>query len=96
MISEFAILYIKNGQNASFEVDFEKAGRYIKANKGYIGHSLKKCIEVENKYILQVEWQQLEDHTIGFRESEHYLSWKKLLHHYYDPFPVVEHYQTII
>ncbi len=39
---------------------------------------------------------KLDDHTIGFRQSGQYLEWKKLLHNYYNPFPTVEHYETII
>jgi heme-degrading monooxygenase HmoA len=56
---------------------------------------LRKCLEQENKYILLVEWGNLEDHTIGFKQSEEYLNWKKLLHHY-EPFPIIEHFETII
>lgn len=96
MILEVAILYIKKGEELLFEKDFEIAGQYISSINGYIGHSLRKCIELENKYILLVDWKKIEDHTIGFRESEQYLEWKKLLHHYYDPFPVVEHFETIL
>ncbi len=94
MILEDAILNVKSGQEIQFENDFEKAGQYISSIKGYIGHSLRKCIE--NKYILLVDWKKLEDHTVGFRESKEYLKWRELLHHYYDPFPTVEHYVTII
>lgn len=68
----------------------------ISAIGGYVGHSLRKCIEQENKYILLVDWEKLEDHTIGFRESEQYLEWKRILHHCYDPFPVVEHFEMIL
>jgi heme-degrading monooxygenase HmoA len=62
---------------------------------GYLGHQLQKCLEVPNRYILLVRWSKLEDHIIGFRESASYLTWKKLLHHFYDPFPVVEHYSMV-
>jgi len=79
-----------------FEKDFQTAGLYISSIKGHIKHSLSKCVEQPNKYFLLVEWETLEDHTVGFRESPQYLEWKKLLHRYYDPFPVVEHYTTII
>ena len=95
-ILETAILYVKHDLKARFEADFGKAGQYISATKGYIKHSLSNCIEHPDKYLLLVEWETLEDHTIGFRESPQYLEWKKLLHHYYEPFPVVEHYSTII
>lgn len=96
MILEVAILSVKNGQEEQFEKDFEIAGRYISSIDGYLKHSLLKCLEKNNKYILIVDWQNLEDHTIGFRQSTQYLEWKKLLHHYYAPFPTVEHYEIIL
>lgn len=96
MILEVAILNVKSGQEKQFEIDFATAGQFISSIKGYTGHSLRKCLEQTNKYILLVEWENLEDHTIGFRQSAEYLEWKKILHHYYDPFPTVEHYETII
>src|SRR4051812_26297492 len=96
MILEVAILNVKEGQELQFESDFAIAGQYISSIKGYIKHSLRRCLEQNNKYILLVDWENLNDHTISFRQSPQYLEWKKLLHHYYDPFPTVEHYQTII
>ena len=96
MILEVAMLHIKAGLEEQFENDFAIAGQYISAINGYLGHSLRKCMEQDNKYILLVKWCRLEDHTIGFRKSDEYLEWKKLLHHYYDPFPVVEHFETVI
>lgn len=96
MILEVAILNVIEGKESQFENDFKIAGKYISAIDGYLKHTLKKCVEQKNKYILLVEWNTLEDHTIGFRESEQYQEWKKMLHHYYDPFPTVEHYETII
>ncbi len=96
MILEVAMLQVIAGKEKSFEQDFDTAGQYISSIKGYIKHSLKKCIELPNKYILLVEWETLEDHTIGFRQSAAYLEWKKLLHHYYDPFPTVEHFEEVV
>jgi heme-degrading monooxygenase HmoA len=96
MILEVATLNVKTGQEKQFESDFAIAGRFISSINGYVSHSLRKCLEQENKYILLVDWKNLTDHTIGFRQSPQYLEWKKLLHHYYDPFPRVEHYETII
>ena len=63
---------------------------------GYVSHDLQKCLEIKNQYLLLVNWQTLTDHTIGFRQSAEYATWKKLLHHFYEPFPTVEHYQTVI
>ncbi len=92
MILEVAILNIVKGRQDEFESAFQKAKEILKLSRGYIGHQLQKCIEVNNKYILLVTWQTLEDHTEGFRKGISYQEWKALLHHFYDPFPTVEHY----
>ncbi|MGC6432205.1 MAG: antibiotic biosynthesis monooxygenase family protein [Jejuia sp.] len=93
MILEVAILNIKGGLSDAFETNFKKAESIIASMKGYISHQLKKCIEQDDKYILLVNWETIEDHKIGFRQSEKYQEWKVLLHHFYEPFPVVEHYK---
>jgi len=95
MILEIAILDIKPGLESDFEKSFLVARKIIASMKGHISHELKRCIENKSRYVLLVKWDNLEDHTIGFRESKEYQEWKKLLHHYYDPFPTVEHYQSI-
>ena len=95
MILEVAILDIIPNQNRDFEAAFAKATPIISSMKGYISHELQHCLEKENRYILLVKWETLEDHTVGFRQSEEYQTWKKLLHHFYEPFPTVEHYQAI-
>jgi heme-degrading monooxygenase HmoA len=95
MITEIAVLFVKENQNHQFEADFKEAGKCISAIPGYKKHALQKCLEVSNKYVLLVEWDKLEDHTIGFRQSSEYLEWKRLLHHYYDPFPIVEHFVQV-
>ena len=96
MILEVAILYVRTNFENQFEKDFLIAGKYISSVNGYKGHTLKKCIEQQNKYILLVDWETIENHSIGFRTSEAYIKWKELLHHYYEPFPTVEHYETVI
>lgn len=93
MILEVAILQIRSGQAREFESAFEKAQSIIASMPGYIGHELQRCLEVTDKYILLVRWQSIEDHEIGFRQSSQYQEWKRLLHHFYEPFPVVEHFE---
>lgn len=95
MITEIALLTIRPGQSAAFEEAFIEAQPIIEAARGYIQHELQQCIEQEDKYLLVVRWKTIEDHNTGFRQSAGYQEWKKLLHHFYDPFPVVEHYTRI-
>ena len=92
MITEIAILNIKENMSEQFEINFKLASKIISSMKGYIDHQLLKNIEKENKYFLIVKWETLADHTEGFRKSDEYLEWKRLLHHFYDPFPNVEYY----
>jgi heme-degrading monooxygenase HmoA len=95
MILEVAILDIKPGLATEFETAFKTASRIVASMPGYIAHELQHCIETANRYILLIHWQTLEDHTVGFRQSPEYQEWRSLLHHFYDPFPVVEHYETV-
>ncbi|MFC6997476.1 antibiotic biosynthesis monooxygenase family protein [Rufibacter roseus] len=95
MILEVAELNVLPEKQSEFEENFSAAQEIICSMKGYQWHQLQKCLEVQNKYLLLVSWQTLEDHTVGFRQSEQYQKWKKLLHHFYHPFPTVEHYQLI-
>lgn len=95
MILEAAMLQVKPGMEQEFEGAFRKASSIISSMKGYLSHELQCCLEAEGKYLLLVQWETLEDHTVGFRESKEYQEWKKLLHHFYDPFPTVEHFKKV-
>lgn len=95
MILEKAILNVIPSQQSEFEKNFLVAEGITSSRKGYKWHQLQKCIEVPAKYLLLVQWETLVDHTIGFRQSEEYQEWKRLLHHFYDPFPTVEHYELV-
>ena len=96
MITEIAILDVKQGEAARFEAAFAKAGAIIARAKGYLGHELHHCLEQPNRYLLVVRWERIEDHTEGFRGSADYQEWKQLLHRFYDPFPIVEHYSRVV
>ena len=93
MILEVVILNIISGKEWEFETAFSEASSIIASMAGYSSHQLQHCLEKENCYLLLVQWETLEAHTIGFRGSSEYQEWKKRLHHFYDPFPVVEHYE---
>jgi heme-degrading monooxygenase HmoA len=95
MILEAVMLQVKVGMEAEYEEAFREASKIISSMKGYISHDLQRCMEVEGKYLLLVQWESLEDHTVGFRQSHEYQQWKKQLHHFYDPFPIVEHFEKV-
>ncbi len=96
MILEVAVLNVVPGREAEFESAFQAASGIISSMPGYISHQLQRCIEKNSQYILLVNWETLEHHTQGFRSSPQYQEWRNLLHHFYDPFPTVEHYELIL
>jgi heme-degrading monooxygenase HmoA len=95
MILEAVMLQVKEGMEADFVHSFRTASLIISSMRGYRSHELHQCMESSGKYLLLVRWDTLEDHTVGFRQSRQYEEWRKLLHHYYDPFPTVEHFVKI-
>ncbi len=96
MILEVASLDVRPGQEGEFEAAFLQASTIIAGMPGYRSHQLQRCLERTNRYVLLVNWDTLEDHTVGFRGSSGYQEWKALLHHFYDPFPTVEHYTLVM
>lgn len=96
MVLESAILNVRSGEESSFEEAFRAASPLIASTPGYISHHLQRCIKTKGRYLLLVKWEKLEAHTIGFRQSAAFQQWKQQLHHFYDPFPVVEHYESVL
>jgi len=92
VILEHAVLELRPGQAAAFEAALDQALPLIAASEGFLGLEVRPCVERPGRYLLLVRWRSLADHDPGFRKSDRYADWRSLLHHFYDPFPVVEHY----
>jgi heme-degrading monooxygenase HmoA len=95
MILEAARLNVKPGMSQQFEAAFGRAQQIISSMPGYLSHELQRCIEVDGEYLLLVRWESVAAHEEGFRKSPGYQEWKALLHHFYEPFPTVLHYETV-
>ena len=95
MILEVAPLRIRTGQADAFESSFRAAQAIISAMPGYVSHELLRCLERPDEYVLLVRWETVDAHEVGFRGSAQYQEWKALLHHYYDPFPTVLHFEAV-
>jgi len=95
MILEVATLDVIPGREQEFEQTFVEAQKIISSMSGYVSHELKRCVERPSRYALLVNWERIEDHTEGFRNSAEYQEWRALLHHFYDPPPRVEHYVAV-
>jgi len=96
MILEHALLPVRTGEEARFEAAFAEARPIIASMPGFISLRLERGIESPSTYLLLVEWQTVEHHEVGFRQSAEYQQWRALLHEFYEPFPVVEHFTTVV
>ena len=96
MITEHAVLEVVPGREAEFMATMEKAKTLIAGSPGFAGLRVERCVERPSCFLLLVEWERLTDHTEGFRGSPAYEEWRAALHHFYDPFPVVEHFETVV
>jgi heme-degrading monooxygenase HmoA len=96
VVLEHAVLDVISGEEKQFEEAFSVAKGIISSSPGFVSLRLQRCMENRSRYLLLVEWERLEDHTEGFRGSPHFEEWRRLLHHFYDPFPVVEHFESAV
>ncbi len=96
MITEHAVLDVIPGQEDAFVEAMGRARAVISGSPGFVSLQLLRCVERPSCFLLLVEWERLEDHTEGFRGSAAYQEWRAALHHFYDPFPVVEHFEAIV
>ena len=95
MILEHALLPVKPGREAEFVAAFDEAKQIISSMPGFLSLRLSRCQERPSAFLLLVEWETLEAHTVGFRGSPEYDEWRRLLHDFYEPFPVVEHFVEV-
>jgi len=95
VITEHAVLEVIPGQESEFVEAMDRAKEIIAASPGFLSLRVERCLERPNHFLLLVEWDTLEAHTEGFRGSEAFQEWRALLHHFYDPSPVVEHFESV-
>jgi heme-degrading monooxygenase HmoA len=94
-VLEVAVLNIREGQADAFMMALRAATPIIAASQGFGGLELRRCVEHDHRFLLLVNWDTVASHETGFRGSPGYQEWKRLLHHFYEPFPSVEHYVTL-
>ena len=92
MIVEHAVLNIRKGKALEFEVALKGARHLIEETEGFQKMEVRACVESKERYLLLVWWSNVEAHTQGFRGSPRYAEWRSALHHFFEPFPTVQHY----
>ena len=96
MILELADIRIHPGQQAAFDEAIQRGLTTVIAQaRGMRGWKVNKGIESPERYILQIFWATLEDHTVGFRGSEAFTAWRAIVGPFFAAPPVVEHFELV-
>lgn len=96
MILEIADIRIKPGQQAEFEEAIQHGVTTIASQaKGFKGFRVNKCIETPERYVLQIFWETLEDHTVAFREGPLFPQWRAIVGPFFAGPPQVEHFTLL-
>jgi heme-degrading monooxygenase HmoA len=91
MALEHAVITVRPGTEAQFEEALGRARAVIAASPGFISLRLHRFVETPDRYVLLVEWETLENHTVGFRESEAFTQWRALIGPFFETQPEVGH-----
>jgi heme-degrading monooxygenase HmoA len=96
MILELADIRIRPGENAAFEEAIQRGLATVIGNaKGFRGHKVNRGVENTERYILQIFWDSLEDHTVGFREGPLFPQWRAIVGPFFASPPTVEHFELV-
>ena len=96
MILELADIRIHPGQNAAFEEAIQRGlAAVIGGVKGARSYSINRGIESTERYVLQIVWDTLEDHTVGFRQSDAFTQWRTIVGPFFAGPPSVEHFELV-
>ena len=96
MISEIAILDVKDGETLAFEAAVSKAAPLFKRARGCLAFRLERSLEIPSRYWLTVHWQTLDDHVLHFRNSDDHAQWHRFVRHHLAAAPLVEHGEIVI
>jgi heme-degrading monooxygenase HmoA len=96
MILEIADIRIQPGQNAAFEEAIQRGLQTVVSKaKGCQGYTVNRCVESPERYVLQIRWDTLEDHNVGFRQSELFTQWRGIVGPFFAGPPNVEHFTLV-
>ncbi|MFO1194015.1 MAG: antibiotic biosynthesis monooxygenase [Rhodoferax sp.] len=96
MILEIADIRIPAGQNAAFEAAIAHGITTVASRSpGFLGYQVHRGVENPQRYVLQIRWNTLEDHTVGFRQSPLFAQWRAIVGPFFDGPPTVEHFELV-
>ena len=95
MVLEHTVITVRPGTATEFEAALIEARSVISRAHGFILLELHRGVESPDRYLLLVEWETVDDHMVGFRQSEAFAQWRALIGPYFASPPVADHYGPV-
>ena len=96
MILEIADIRIAPGQQAAFEEAIQRGIATVASRaQGFKGWKVNRGVESPERFILQIFWETLEDHTVGFRQGPLFAEWRAIVGPFFAVPPIVEHFTLV-
>lgn len=96
MVLEVVTAQIKSGQEAAFEAAFQEASTLIAGASGHVSHELRRCLEVQGKYLIMIRWNTVDDHMVGFRGSPAFQAFRAIVSPFYESPSQMNHYDLVM
>ena len=97
MILEIADIRIPPGKQAEFDAAIAHGLKtVISTAQGFRGAQVHKGIETPERYVLMIQWETLENHTVDFRQGPLFPQWRAIVGPYFAVPPVVEHFALAV
>ncbi len=96
MILELVDIRIHPGQQGAFDEALQRGIReVISKAKGFKGFKIYKGIESAERYVVNIYWATLENHTVDFRGSAAFADWRAIVGPFFNGAPAVEHFNLL-
>ncbi|MDT7579849.1 MAG: hypothetical protein QOK35_1113 [Pseudonocardiales bacterium] len=95
MVLEIADFAVLPGQEEAFAAAFGEGVAQLRASPGFRSARMTRGIESPARFVMMVEWDDLEAHTVTFRESERFTRWREIVGPFFDGPPRVEHFVDV-
>ncbi|MFC4336957.1 antibiotic biosynthesis monooxygenase family protein [Salininema proteolyticum] len=95
MVTEMAEIHVSPGQEESFIKAYREARELVAVSPGLRGMRMTQSVESPTRFMLVIEWDSVEAHEKGFRDTDRFPKWREALGPFFSRPPNVEHFDSV-
>ncbi len=94
MIVEYIRYSVKQSESDRLVQAYSRAGQVLQASPHCLGYEISRCQEDPSSFIVRINWDSLEGHTKGFRESPQFSKFFADVQPFYNDIQEMRHYEV--